>query len=73
MKKIYAIILAMVMMFSMSMTVYALPSPSGSSTDQEAGDDSPKTGDMSLLFVELAGAGLAVTAAVAAKKSRKEA
>lgn len=73
MKKVYALILALVLMFSMSMTVFAEISPSGTTIEKEEGDHAPKTGEMNLLFVELAGAALGVTAVVAAKKSKKEA
>ena len=36
-------------------------------------EKSPKTGDQTLLYVELAGAALAVTAVVAKKRSAREA
>ena len=69
MKKRLAIVVAsaMMVMMSMSMTAFAVSSPSGSATTSAEATKSPETGDMNLLFVELAGAALAVTA-VAAKK-----
>lgn len=121
MKKVCAVILACVMMFAMTMTVFAAPSPGGtvipggesgtdgsgtdgSGTDKDqtgtdgsgtadagqngsgsgttdagqsgsdqSGTASPKTGVIDVMFVELAGVGLAATAVVAAKKTKKEA
>lgn len=73
MKKAYAVLMALMMMFSMNMVAFAAPSPTGTAIAQDGAEKSPKTGDLNILYVELAGAALAVTAAVAAKKSRKEA
>ena len=73
MKKVYAIITALVMLFSVNMAVCAAPSPTGTVIEDAGSEKSPKTGDMDILFVEMAGTALAVTAVVAAKKSRKEA
>ena len=73
MKKVYAIMAALMMLFSINMAVCAAPSPSGTPITEEATDKSPKTGDMNILFVEVAGAALAVTAVVAAKKAKAEA
>lgn len=70
MKKLYAILLAAVMMFSMNVAVFAAESPSGTPIEEEGGTGSPKTGALDILFVELAGVGMAATAVVAAKKSR---
>ena len=70
MKKVYAVLLALVMRFSMNLTVFAAVSPSGTAIEEEGGTESPKTGAISLAFVELAGVGLAATVVVAAKKSK---
>lgn len=70
MKKLYAILLAVVMMFSMNVAVFAAVSPSGTPIEEEGGSGSPKTGVIDIAFVELAGVGMAATAVVAAKKSR---
>lgn len=72
-KKICAIAVAMAMTFSMGMTVFAVTSPTGTATDQTAAERSPRTGDLNLLYVELTGVALAVTAVVAKKRSEQEA
>ena len=72
MKKIYALILASVLMFSVSVPVCAnVISPSATPTENEAGPTSPKTGDLNFLYVGLAGITFAGTAVVAAVKSKK--
>lgn len=70
MKKIYAVLLAVVMMFSMNVAVFAAVSPSGTPIEDAGSTGSPKTGVIDVAFVELAGVGMAATAVLAAKKSR---
>lgn len=68
-----AVAAAAVLMFSMSMTAFAVVSPTGTATTQESSGKSPKTGDENILYVELAGAALAVAAIAARKRSAQEA
>lgn len=69
MKKKIGIVVACAMMaiMSMGMTAFAVASPSGTATVASETAKSPKTGDINMLYVELAGVALAATA-VAAKK-----
>lgn len=60
---------AMMMVMSMGMTAFAVSSPSGTATAATETAKSPKTGDMNLLYVELAGVALAVTAVVSKKRA----
>lgn len=70
MKKLYAIVLAVALLFAMNVTVIAEISPSGTPTEEEAGKTSPKTGDISLITIGLTGGVCAVVSAVASKKSK---
>ncbi len=74
MRKFFAGIAAMiVMLYSLNMSALAVGSPGGTPTTETTVEKSPKTGDQTLLYVELAGAALAVTAVVAKKRSAREA
>ena len=70
MKKLYALLLAVVLVFAMNVTAFAAESPNGTPTEDEAGVSSPKTGDLSLITIGLAGGVCAVTSIAAFKKSR---
>ena len=71
MKKRLAIVAASVMLtvMSMGMTAFAVSSPSGTATTSATAGKSPKTGDMNMLYVELAGVAFAATAVAAKKRS----
>ena len=64
--------MALVLVFSIQVTAFAV-SPNGTPTEDEPGESSPKTGDMDILMIGLAGGACAVTAFAAAKKAKKEA
>ena len=72
MKKIYALMLATVLTLSFSVPVCAnVVSPIATPEAGEPGTESPKTGDLSLLCMGLAGVSFAGTAVVAGFKSKK--
>lgn len=73
MRKKLAMIAASVMLVTagMGMNALAVSSPNGAATSAGAASTSPKTGDMNMLYVELAGAAFAVTAVAAKRRSKK--
>lgn len=73
MKKVYALILTLMMLFSMSVMTSAEISPTGNKVTEEESDKSPKTGDMNIAVVGAAGVVCAAAAVAAAKKSRVQA
>lgn len=73
MKKFFAVIAAVIVtLCSVSIPTLAVNSPGGTPTTETTAEKSPKTGDQTLLYVELAGAAFAVTAVVAKKRSARE-